>query len=160
LEKVSLPSFPVSGGCQCGAVRYRLKGAPVTFYLCHCTECQKQSSSAFGESVRVRARDVETDGETKSFTRTSENGNGVECRFCLNCGTRLFHLRPGYGEFLNVKGGSLDDTSWLKPAGHIWTRSKQPHVIIPEDAVCYPGQPESDDELEKRWRAMTAVQEP
>jgi hypothetical protein len=157
LEKLSLPSFPVSGGCQCGAVRYRLKGAPVTFYLCYCKECQKQSSSAFGESLRVNASDVETEGVTKSFFRPGGNGNDLECRFCPNCGTRLFHLRPRYGERFNIKAGTLDGTSWLKPAGHIWTRSKQPHVVIPEDALCYDGQPETYDELEKRWQAMTGV---
>ena len=36
------------GGCQCGAIRYQLLRAPVALYACHCRDCQKQSSSAFG----------------------------------------------------------------------------------------------------------------
>lgn len=157
MEKVALPAFPVTGGCQCGAVRYRLKAAPVAFYLCHCTECQKQSSSAYGESLRVNAADVETQGEMKSFVRSSDSGNELEGRFCPDCGTRLFHLRPGYGEQFSIKAGSLDDTSWLKPAGHIWTRSRQPHGVIPSGDLSYEEQPDSFDTLVARWQDMIAA---
>ena len=39
-----------TGGCQCGAVRYEVTGPPIKLYVCHCTECQRQSGSAFGMS--------------------------------------------------------------------------------------------------------------
>jgi hypothetical protein len=39
------------GGCQCGRVRYRVEGEPLTLGICHCTECQRQSGSAFGMSM-------------------------------------------------------------------------------------------------------------
>ena len=42
-----------TGGCQCGAVRYAIGGAPLALYVCHCRECQKQSASAFGISLEV-----------------------------------------------------------------------------------------------------------
>lgn len=155
MEKVVLPAFPVSGGCQCGAVRYRLNAAPLTFYLCHCTECQKQSSSAFGESLRVNAGDMEARGVLKSFTRPAGSGSDLECQFCPCCGTRLFHRRRDYGAQLNIKAGSLDETGWLEPAGHIWTGSKQPHVIIPSGVLRYEGQPGSYDALAARWQEMT-----
>ena len=45
-------SLPLNGGCQCGACRYVIGGWPLTFYICHCSECQAQSASAFGESLR------------------------------------------------------------------------------------------------------------
>ena len=45
--------LPLEGGCQCGAVRYAISAAPLTLYCCHCTECQAQSSSAFGMSMLV-----------------------------------------------------------------------------------------------------------
>lgn len=43
------------GGCQCGAVRYRIVGTPLDLAVCHCTECQRQSGSAFGMSLAVAA---------------------------------------------------------------------------------------------------------
>ena len=146
-----MPELPLTGGCQCGAVRYELNAAPVVFYICHCLECQKQSSSAFGESVRVNIADLIIEGEVKTYQRNSSSGNILECDFCPNCGTRLFHRRQSYTTTLNIKGGTFDDTSWLKPAGHIWTSSKQTWVKIPEDALTYEKQPDNYDELIKRW---------
>ena len=49
----------ILGGCLCGAVRYRFAGSPLAFYVCHCTDCQKQTGSAFGLSMIVKRDDVE-----------------------------------------------------------------------------------------------------
>lgn len=46
-------SFPQSGGCQCGAIRYEISGPPAAVYACHCTECQKQSGSAFAMAAVI-----------------------------------------------------------------------------------------------------------
>jgi hypothetical protein len=138
-------NFPQSGGCQCGAVRYEVTGPPVMVYTCHCTECQKQSGSAFamaavipGESFHV------TKGTPKMFARQTATGKVMECWFCSDCGTRLWH-RPGGSAYpnRNVKPGTLDDTSWLAPSIHFWTRSAQKWVVIPEDAVRYETQPDT-----------------
>ena len=153
MDKVDLPRFPISGGCQCGAVRYSLKAPPLVFYLCHCTDCQKQSSSAFGESVRVRTVDVEVSGDIALYTGTADSGRGKYCQFCPSCGTRLFHGRTPNAEAFNIKGGSLDDARWLKPSGHIWTRSKQAFFCIGEDEISYEQQPDYEV-LTKRWEEM------
>ncbi len=55
-------SLPLQGGCACGAVRYTLKSAPVALFACHCTLCQRQSGSAFGQSLRVRRADLDIQG--------------------------------------------------------------------------------------------------
>jgi hypothetical protein len=44
---------PITGACQCGAIRYEASAAPLGVYICHCTECQRQSSSAFGMAMPV-----------------------------------------------------------------------------------------------------------
>jgi hypothetical protein len=156
MQKVTLPAFPLTGGCQCGKVRYALKAPPVTFYCCHCTECQMQSSSAFGQSMRVRLQDVEMTGEIARFTREkTASGSALLCDFCPSCGVRLLHRREAYGSEASLKTGSLDDTSWLNPAGHIWTRSKQKWVVIPDDDLSYEQQPEDFEALRDRWQEMT-----
>jgi Glutathione-dependent formaldehyde-activating enzyme len=76
--------------------------------------------------------------------------------FCPDCGVRLIHRRDAYGTEASLKAGSLDDTSWLVPAGHIWTRSKQKWVTIPRDSLAYEAQPEDFGPLKERWREMIA----
>jgi hypothetical protein len=56
---ILLPPLTWEGGCQCKSVRYLLRALPLTLYACHCKECQLQSSSAFGLSMRVSAAAVE-----------------------------------------------------------------------------------------------------
>lgn len=155
MQTIHVPPFPLSGGCQCGRIRYRLKAMPVVFYLCHCTHCQKQSSSAYGESIRVRAADIEMEGQPKGFHVQAESGAQKVCEFCPDCGTRLFHGRRPDAETFNIKGGTLDDTSWLRPAGHIWTRSRQAFVTIGPDELSFDKGPETYQPLIERWRQMT-----
>lgn len=153
LLKFTLPALPLSGGCQCGAFRYRITGAPVVFYFCHCTQCQRQSTSAFAESLRIRTSDFEPEGELAEFHWTVEGGRPRQGRYCPRCGVRIFH---DSGQLINIKGGTLDDTSWLRPAGHIWTRSRQPWLQFGDEELVYPQGPEDDfAALIARWRQMT-----
>jgi len=152
---IRFPSFPLTGGCQCGAVRFELRAAPVVFYLCHCTTCQQQSSSAFGQSVKVRAADVTIHGELAVFEAPSASGRPKVCEFCPKCGSRIAHGRRPGAEAFNLKGGSFDDHSWLVPAGHIWTSSKQPFVAIADNELQYAHQPPDYEALSAKWRAMT-----
>lgn len=142
------------GGCQCGAVRYRFSGRPLTLYLCHCGECQKQSSSAFGMSLWVPRNEFEiTSGTPKFWTRSADSGGRVVCAFCPDCGSRLFHAGEPESETISLKAGSLDDTSWLKPAGHIWTKSAQSWVPI-EGAFVFETEPPDDETLIAHYAEM------
>jgi hypothetical protein len=154
MRKLTLPTFPISGGCQCGKVRYGLKAPPLTLYCCHCTQCQRQSASAFGMSMRVRREDVEVTGELATFARQGASGSKLFGDFCPACGVRLFHRREAYGGHVSLKAGSLDDTSWLIPSGHIWTRSMQKWGAIGEEELSYDRQPEDFGALTQRWLRM------
>ncbi|MBD2099728.1 GFA family protein [Leptolyngbya sp. FACHB-261] len=143
-------SYP--GGCQCGRIRYELLAEPLTLYACHCKECQKQSSSAFGLSMTVpREAVVITQGQPKAWQRSSESGRQVTCLFCGDCGTRLFHHPARNLQIANVKAGTLDDTRWLKPVAHLWTKSAQPWLTINEQMLNYEGQPVDFSQLLERW---------
>jgi len=115
------------GRCQCGGVKYQVTGTPVTVFACHCTECQRQSSSAFGMALWIRHGAAELlSGELRTWVRQTPSGKALECSFCPACGTRLFHKFLGQSEMMSIKPGTLDDTRWLEPAGHIWTRARSP----------------------------------
>lgn len=157
MQKTRVPPLPLTGGCQCGRVRFRMKADPVVFYLCHCSECQRHTSSAFGESLRFRREDMDVDPGLVSVSRMSDSGKERQGWFCPDCGVRIWHGTNGSPE-INIKAGTLDDTSWLVPAGHIWCRSRQPFMKIAEDELTYDTQPADGYEaLKQRWREMTSV---
>lgn len=132
----------ITGGCQCGTIRYEFKGEPVQQVACHCTECQHQSGSAFGMTLVVNANDFRiTRGEVKLYHSTSTSGRRKLGAFCPECGNRIYHQPEWRQGRISIKPGTLDDTSWLKPDVHIWTGSKQAWVIIPADAKAYETQP-------------------
>lgn len=126
---------PLTGGCQCGKVRYEIVHAPVEVYVCHCRECRKQSSSAFGISVIVRSADLRLlSGELRCWSRPADSGRTLDCYFCPNCGSRVWHGNRERDETVSIKGGSLDEPVDLGSAHHIWTSRKLPGILIPPHA--------------------------
>ena len=124
-----------TGGCQCGAVRYELTAPPLNVYVCHCSECRAQSSSAFGISVIVALESFHVvKGKPRFWSRPAAVSGLLDCYFCPECGARLWHQDRGATDVVSVKGGSLDHSVDLSDVDHIWTRSKLPGVIIPSHA--------------------------
>jgi hypothetical protein len=144
---VLVVAFPQHGGCLCGDVRYRLLEDPVTLYACHCTDCQRQTGASFALSMVVRNAALElVRGRPQEYVLSLLDGRVKQARFCARCATRLFN--PSRVAGLSVlEPGTLDDTSWLRPVGHIWTRSAQPWVAIPEDALRFEEQPRGEEML-------------
>ncbi len=137
------PTPVLAGGCQCGHIRYEVSGPPGTIYVCHCRECRRQSASAFGISVTVRSTDLRlTRGTPRVWSRPADSGRTVDCHFCPDCGSRLWHGDLAREAEVSVKGGSLDQPVDLAQAVHIWTSRKLPGVIIPPGAATFEGEPE------------------
>lgn len=127
--------IPLKGGCQCGKLRYEIASAPLDVYVCHCLECRKQSSSAFGISVIIRSADLRLlSGEPRCWSRPTDSGRTLDCFFCPDCGARVWHGNRERDETVSIKGGSLDEPIDLGEAYHIWTSRKLPGVLIPEHA--------------------------
>ncbi len=139
------------GGCQCGAVRYRLRREALVVYACHCRECQKQSASAFGLSVPFSREELEIVGELASWRRPTDSGSFTTCWYCPACGVRVYHVSDRNPDGGTIKGGTLDDTSMLKPRFHIWTSRKQPWLDL-GDAVQFPVQPSDFAEIRELMR--------
>ena len=130
------------GGCQCGAVRYRFEGEPISLAVCHCTECQRQSGSAFGMSLTVRKEDFHLlQGTLKTFDRKADTGRIVTCAFCPECGTRIYHAPHYRTDAINIKPGTFDDTSFLQPKYEVWTKRKHAWVDLLGEVVSFEGQP-------------------
>ncbi len=131
-----------TGGCQCGDIRYEVMGNPHQLVVCHCTDCQRQSGSAFGMTLVVDEANFQlTQGEPKTFTSKSDTGRAKLGVFCPKCGTRIYHKPEWRKGTVSVKPGTLDDTRSLNPDMHIWTGSKQTWITIPESVEAHEKQP-------------------
>lgn len=151
--KKTLIPLPLQGGCQCGDVRYEVTTMPLTLYACHCTECQRQSSSGFGMSMPVERSGFHIRrGVPQQWTRSSASGREVACAFCPSCGIRLFHAPSRNLSIVNIKPGTLDNTSWLNPVGHLWVGSAQQWLSLPQDVLLFDGQPADFTPLFEAWR--------
>jgi hypothetical protein len=150
---VSAFALPLEGGCACHAIRYRVTARPLMLYACHCTDCQRHSGSAFNLSLTV-ARDhfVLTSGSPKAWQRVSGDAQ-VTGWFCADCGSRLYGERSSRPT-INVRAGTLDDTSWLEPGAHIYMRSAQPWETIANPAICFDAMPPDFAALAKAWQAL------
>lgn len=146
------------GQCQCGAIHYRIAGEALTMFACHCTECQRQSGSAFGMALWIQQPMVEISGGTvKEWIRTLPSGKQMVCQFCPDCGTRLFHKVVGQNQILSIKPGTLNQARNLVPAGHIWLASKQPWTVVDHNALQFPGNPDSMDDFFAAWADANAA---
>ncbi|MBV8657698.1 MAG: GFA family protein [Burkholderiales bacterium] len=141
----------LQGQCQCGSVQYKVTDTVATLFACHCIECQHKSGSAFGMAMGVHDPQVETHGVLAEWIRTTPPGKQMACRFCPVCGTRIFHQMLGQSTYISIKPGTLDDIGSSRPAGHIWTRSKQAWVVLETDAAQYPENPPGFDALFAAW---------
>ena len=125
------------GGCACGAVRFRVDGAPVVATVCHCRFCQRRLASAFAVLATFDEDKVTLlQGElAEREYHSDESGRWLRMRFCPGCGTTISHsaeLRPGKR---TIAAGSFDEPGWFTIDRHIWVRSKLPWVTIPAGVV-------------------------
>lgn len=136
--------LPLTGGCQCGLLRYEIAQAPRTVLTCHCIDCQRMTSSAFSIGFTIIDAPFHLSGpEPKLVQRVAESGNTRNRWLCPVCDLWLCGgSKPNSADALRiVRAGSLDDTSWLLPTLHLWTRSKQPWVTLPPGGRCFETQP-------------------
>jgi hypothetical protein len=111
-----------TGGCQCGAVRFRIHGALGRASICHCRMCQKQFGSFFGALVKVPRDGVEWVREEPSYFQSSVN---IDRGFCARCGTPLTYRRGGE---LEIAIGAFDDRSDLTPQIQVNYAARLPWV--------------------------------
>jgi hypothetical protein len=145
----------MTGGCACGAIRYRVASFPLLLYTCNCTNCQRASGGAFALNMPVLARDFHIlQGEPRAWRHVSPKGVAVISWFCGDCGGRLYGDRAGRAEIVNLRAGTLDDTTWLVPVMHMFTASAQPWVLPVAGAECHAANPDDFQAAAKAWRAM------
>lgn len=117
----------IDGGCHCGNIRYEAEVDPGKVIICHCTDCQTLSGSAFRTAVQSNPGSFRLlSGTLKCYLKTSENGNQREQTFCPDCGTPIYSAPVGGGNrVLALRVGTIRQRDQLIPSDQIWFRSAQ-----------------------------------
>jgi hypothetical protein len=110
----------LSGGCQCGALRYQLGNPAKRTCICHCRMCQKASGQPFMAFATFDENDLRW---TRGAPATFKSSNLAERGYCRDCGTPLFFKFEGHE--ISVTIGSLDDPSEAPPTVQKLTRFAQ-----------------------------------
>jgi hypothetical protein len=132
--------YPLLGGCDCRAVRYRLLTPPLFVHCCHCRWCQRETGSAFALNAMIEADRVELLAGAVDRVRTPSNsGKGQTIARCPDCRIAVWSHYAGAGDAVCfVRVGTLDDPDRLPPDIHIFTASKQPWVQLPAGTPAVP----------------------
>jgi hypothetical protein len=110
----------LAGGCQCGAVRYRLEGEPTGANICHCRMCQKAGGAPFMAFGGVRMSEFVV---TRGVLSTFASSDIAERGFCAQCGTPLTYRGLGTDR-ISVTLGSLDDPQAVEPETQLGVESR------------------------------------
>ena len=126
------------GGCACGQVRYRLRSAPMFVQCCHCRDCQRQVGSAFVVNALIEADRIEVEGAApKAVSMPTDSGRPHDVYRCTVCRTAVWSDYGRRPALCFVRACTLDDPAALASAAHIFTRSKLPWVILPQEVPAF-----------------------
>lgn len=116
----------LTGGCLCGAVRYRTSGTPLFQMICHCRDCQRASGTGGVPVMGVPRATFEVTGTTTRSAITGGSGKLAIRHFCPGCGCLLFGTPEVAPDLVTIYVGSLDDPAAFAPSAAIFTRHRPP----------------------------------
>lgn len=129
----------MKGRCVCGAVTYRLAERPLFTQCCHCSWCQRETGSAFAVNALIETDKVELSGAVAERVMPTASGKGQILVTCAGCGTTVFSHYGGMGRAMAfLRTGTLDDPGAFPPGIHVFTTTRRPWVILPEDVPAVP----------------------
>ncbi len=117
----------IDGGCHCGAITYEAEIDPEKVEICHCTDCQTLSGSAFRTVVKTPEEQFKLlSGEPKTYVKTAESGTKRAQTFCPECGSPVYATSAGDGpKLFSIRLGTARQRDELPPKVQYWIRSAQ-----------------------------------
>ena len=115
----------IDGQCHCGFIRYEAEIEPTRVSICHCTDCQRLTGSAYRVSTSARAEDFRlTGGEPSVYVKVGDSGNRSLQYFCPKCGSPCYRSGEGAdAEEIGIRVGTVNQRRQLLPTKQIWCRS-------------------------------------
>lgn len=120
----------IDGGCHCGFLAYEAEVDPAKVEICHCTDCQRLSGSAFRVVVAAEPGSFRLlRGIPKTYVKTAESGNRRIQAFCPHCGTSIYSTALTEGKSatppaIGLRVGTINQRAQLAPKAQFWNRSR------------------------------------
>ena len=117
----------VEGRCHCGSIEYEAEIDPERVIICHCTDCQMMSGSAFRVvAFSLEDRFTVKRGTPKVYIKIADSGRPREQGFCEHCGSNLYATSPGDGpKVYGLRVGTIRQRAELTPRRQVWCSSAQ-----------------------------------
>ncbi len=118
----------ITGGCHCGKITYEAKIDLDNVVICHCTDCQSLSGSAFRTVAMSKKGAFKfLAGNPKIYIKTGDSGNKRQQAFCSDCGSPIYSTSVGEGpKQYGIRLGTVDQRNHITPKKQKWTGSSQP----------------------------------
>ena len=114
----------IDGGCHCGKITYEAEVDPAKVTICHCTDCQKLTGSAFRVTVPApKAGFRLLTGEPRIYIKTADSGTRRAHGFCPDCGTPVFATQVTDPQVYGIRVGTTRQRTLLRPGKQAWCRS-------------------------------------
>ncbi|AHE53452.1 GFA family protein [Sphingomonas sanxanigenens] len=111
----------LTGGCQCGAIRYEVEGDPLTHALCHCIDCRRSAGAPMVAWTMFPTEAIRITGAPTTYA-SSTHGRRM---FCSTCGTGLFYTNdqnlPG---ITDIQSATFDDPDAVPAQAHVQTADR------------------------------------
>jgi hypothetical protein len=114
----------IDGGCHCGYITYEAEVDPDKVSICHCTDCQILTGSAFRVTVQAPAAHFKLlGGQPKIYIKTAESGTQRAHGFCPECGTPIYATAVTNPQVYGLRAGTVRQRATLRPKRQSWCRS-------------------------------------
>jgi hypothetical protein len=118
----------IDGHCHCGEIAFEAEVDPQALNICHCTDCQTLSGSAFRANIQAPAENFVLRGKPKTYIKIAESGNKRLHAFCGTCGTPIYACAVDNPQVYGLRAGTITQRAAFSPRRQGWRRSALPWV--------------------------------
>jgi hypothetical protein len=127
--------LPLTGGCNCGALRYEMTEPLVRASYCHCRRCQRRTGAAASAQAHPAPGSFRITAGAEKLRAWKPPDGGGEKWFCSECGSALFGLNPNHPESIGIRMGTFDDDPGIRPSVRQFVAFAAPWEPIPDDGL-------------------------